>query len=186
MRSGQAASARAWSGNAPARTRPDQNARRISPFCGRFFMSAARNESTGPKPRDLFCHRSSRRTPERLARPLLKSGCWGFQRPSLRQAPPGQHISSPAAYFFGIVSGPTSGHGSPAAAGCASHMIGAAASRIGLRDGCRIEPSCSALVAHPLRSLESATDQPIKVDAVFIEEVGELLGGTQLDLGQLR
>ena len=42
--------------------------------------------------------------PERLAQSLLSFGCWEFQSPSSKQAPPGQHISSPAAYFFGTVS----------------------------------------------------------------------------------
>ena len=44
----------------------------------------------------------------------------GISAPSLRQAPPGQDISSPAAYFFGTVSALICGDGSPAACGAAS------------------------------------------------------------------
>jgi hypothetical protein len=39
----------------------------------------------------------------RLARQLLKVDDWEFQRPSLKQAPPGQDISSPAAFLFRTV-----------------------------------------------------------------------------------
>ncbi len=40
-----------------------------------------------------------------MAQLLLQFDCWGFQRPSSKRAPLGQDISSPAAYFFGTVSG---------------------------------------------------------------------------------
>jgi hypothetical protein len=45
-------------------------------------------------------HHLSRRAPERLARPLLKMGCWGFQRPRLKQGAAGTGHFEPGGVLF--------------------------------------------------------------------------------------
>src|SRR5438445_1501859 len=50
-----------------------------------------------------------------MARALLLLSCWGFQGPSLIQAPSGRSISSPTAYFFETIG--TVGDGAPRSVG---------------------------------------------------------------------